>query len=88
MYEEYVSFLVLLRFFLSPDGAAVFFPASFFSAGAFPPAGALPPVEGFFSAALGGISGWTVRLIWKKESDFQSEDIKLLEADAQDNSDV
>lgn len=30
-------------------------PASFFSAGAFP-AGALPPVEGFFSAALGGIS--------------------------------
>ena len=35
-------------------GAAVFLPASFFSAGALP-AGALPPVEGFFSAALGGI---------------------------------
>lgn len=55
MYEEYVSFLVLFRFFFSPEGAAVFFPASFFSAGAFPPAGALPPVEGFFSATLGGI---------------------------------
>ena len=63
MYEEYVSFLVLLRFFLSPVGAAVFLPASFFSTGAFPPAGAFPPVEGFFSAALGGIFGrfefWT-----------------------------
>lgn len=55
MYEEYVSLRVLLRFFFSPAGAAVFLPASFFSAGAFPPAGALPPVEGFFSAALGGI---------------------------------
>ena len=54
MYEEYVSFLVLLRFFLSPEGAAVFLPASFFSAGALP-AGALPPVEGFFSAAFGAI---------------------------------
>jgi hypothetical protein len=41
-------------FFFSPEGAAVFFPASFFSAGAFP-AGALPPVDGFFSAAFGGI---------------------------------
>ena len=55
MYDEYVSFLALLRFFLSPEGAAVFLPASFFSAGAFP-AGALPPVDGFFSAALGAIS--------------------------------
>jgi len=55
MYEEYVSLRVLLRFFFSPVGGA-FLPASFFSAGAFPPAGALPPVEGFFSAALGGIS--------------------------------
>ena len=54
MYEEYVSFLVLLRFFFSPAGAAVFLPASFFSAGALP-AGALPPVVGFFSAAFGGI---------------------------------
>lgn len=54
MYEEYVSFLVLFRFFLSPDGAAVFLPASFFSEVVLP-AGALPPVEGFFSAALGGI---------------------------------
>lgn len=44
----------MLRFFLSPEGAAVFLPASFFSAGALP-AGALPPVEGFFSAVLGGI---------------------------------
>lgn len=54
MYEEYVSFLVFRFFFFSPDGGAVFFPASFFSAGAFP-AGAFPPVDGFFSAALGGI---------------------------------
>jgi hypothetical protein len=58
MYEEYVSFLVLVRFFLSPV-AAVFFPASFFSAGAF--AGALE--AGFFSAAAGfggvfGDFGW------------------------------
>jgi len=45
----------LVLFFLSPDAAAVFLPASaFFSAGAFP-AGALPAVDGFFSAALGGI---------------------------------
>lgn len=53
----------MLRFFLSPVGAAVFLPASFFSTGAFPPAGAFPPVEGFFSAAFGGILGsfrnWT-----------------------------
>lgn len=55
MYDEYVSFRVLFRFFFSPVGGAVFLPASFFSAGAFP-AGALPPVEGFFSAALGAIS--------------------------------
>jgi|TARA_R110002003_G_scaffold76_1_gene6952 membrane associated rhomboid family serine protease len=45
----------LVRFFLSPEGAAVFLPASFFSAGAFP-AGALPPVVGVF-CALGGILG-------------------------------
>jgi len=45
----------LPRFFFSPEAAgAVFFPASFFSAGALP-AGAFPPVLGFFSAALGGI---------------------------------
>jgi len=51
MYEEYVSLRVLVLFFLSPV-AAVFLPASFFSAGAF--AGAL--AAGFFSAAaLGGI---------------------------------
>jgi hypothetical protein len=56
MYEEYVSFLALVRFFFSPAGTAVFLPASFFSAGALP-AGAFPAVEGFFSAAaLGGIS--------------------------------
>ena len=54
MYEEYVSFRALFRFFFSPAGAAVFLPASFFSAGALP-AGALPPVVGFFSAAFGGI---------------------------------
>lgn len=48
MYELYVSFLVLVRFFLSPDGAAVFLPASFFSAGALP-AGALPAVVGVCS---------------------------------------
>jgi len=53
MYEEYVSFLVLLRFFLSPT-VVVFLPASFFSAGALP-AGAFPAVEGFFSAAFGGM---------------------------------
>jgi hypothetical protein len=47
MYEEYVSFLVLVRFFFSPEGAAVFLPASFFSAGALP-AGALPAVVGVF----------------------------------------
>lgn len=52
MYEEYVSLRVLLRFFLSPE-AAVFLPASFFSAGAL--AGALL-AAGFFSAApFGGI---------------------------------
>jgi len=46
----------LPRFFLSPEGAAaVFFPASFFSAAGALPAGALPPVVGFFSAAFGGI---------------------------------
>ena len=67
MYEEYVSFLVLLRFFLSPDGAAVFLPASFFSAGALP-AGALPPVEGFFSAALGAISTISQNLVSGRES--------------------
>jgi hypothetical protein len=56
MYEEYVSLRVLPRFFFSPEGAAaVFFPASFFSAAGALPAGALPPVVGFFSAALGGI---------------------------------
>lgn len=38
---------------MSPEGAAVFLPASFFSAGALP-AGALPPVVGVFWA-LGGI---------------------------------
>jgi len=43
-----------VRFFFSPEGAAVFLPASFFSAGALP-AGALPPVEGVFAAGLGGI---------------------------------
>jgi hypothetical protein len=45
-----------VRFFFSPDGAAVFLPASFFSAGAFPPAGALPPVVGVLVAAFGAIS--------------------------------
>ena len=39
---------------LARRAAAVFLPASFFSAGALP-AGALPPVVGFFSAALGAI---------------------------------
>jgi hypothetical protein len=53
MYEEYVSFRVFLDFFLSPEGAAVFLPASFFSAGPF--AGPLPPTWGFFSAVFGGI---------------------------------
>lgn len=52
MYEEYVSLRVLVLFFFSPV-AAVFLPASFFSAGALE-AGAL--LAGFFSAeALGGI---------------------------------
>jgi hypothetical protein len=55
MYEEYVSLRVFVRFFLSPV-AAVFLPASFFSAGALD-AGALE--AGFFSAAaLGGILMW------------------------------
>ncbi len=45
MYELYVSLRVLLRFFFSPEGAEVFLPASFFSAGALP-AGALPAVVG------------------------------------------
>ena len=42
-----------MRFFFSPAGAAVFLPASFFSAGALP-AGALPPVVGVF-CAFGGM---------------------------------
>lgn len=52
-------------------GAAVFLPASFFSAGAFP-AGALPPVVGFFSAAFGGISG-RFRLILMMEGGVGDE---------------
>ena len=72
MYEEYVSFRVLLRFFLSPEGAAVFLPASFFSEVVLP-AGALPPVEGFFSAALGaifsiGIGKWGVKREWEAKT--------------------
>ena len=49
-----------MRFFFSPDGAAVFLPASFFSAGALP-AVVLPAVlAGAFCADLGAISrcGW------------------------------
>lgn len=52
MYEEYVSFRALVRFFLSPE-EAVFLPASFFSGALEAVAGALE--AGFFSAALGGI---------------------------------
>ena len=46
-----------MRFFFSPDGAAVFLPASFFSAGALP-AGAFPAVvpAGALVADLGAIS--------------------------------
>lgn len=53
MYEEYVSLRVLVRFFFSPV-AAVFLPASFFSAGAFA-AGALEAAGFFSAAAFGGI---------------------------------
>jgi len=57
MYEEYVSFRALVRFFFSPE-AAVFLPASFFSGALEAVAGAL--AAGFLSA-LGGIMK-----IWKR----------------------
>ncbi len=84
MYEEYVSFRVLLRFFLSPEGAAVFLPASFFSEGVLP-AGALPPVEGFFSAALGGIfSGENEKLVEIQRWVTKTES-ELTEVEKRDN---
>ena len=65
-------------------GAAVFLPASFFSAGALPPAGAFPPVEGFFSAALGGI--FDRFEIWTgKENGLEEWCKSLVDVGAQDN---
>ena len=62
-----------MRFFLSPDGAAVFLPASFFSAGALP-AVVLPAVlAGAFVADLGAISIVVAAMALVGASESQSE---------------
>jgi hypothetical protein len=66
-----------VRFFLSPEGAAVFLPASFFSAGALP-AGALPPVVGVFWA-LGGILSDLVELGKKGGFELKAEALSEME---------
>ena len=62
-----------MRFFFSPDGAAVFLPASFFSAGALP-AVVLPAVlAGAFCADLGAISDAVSAIASIQASESQSE---------------